>query len=365
MKNVPRILFAGGGTGGHVYPAIAIADAVRALEPAAAIAFAGTKDRLEWHAVPKAGYPIHPITVQGFHRKQPLRNLTFPMKLAKGIIQSWSLVGAFDPDVVVGTGGYVAGPVLFAAHRRGRPIVLQEQNAFPGVTNKLLGKYAHTINLAFSDAEKYFEASRCRLRGNPTRKSLQQIDLVAARRHFEVSEKDNVLLVFGGSLGSAALNAAMEQHLDTLLADPASVIIWQTGSGYFDAVRSRVKDHPRLRLMKYIDVMDLAYGVADLVLARAGAITCSELMITGTPAILVPSPNVAEDHQTNNARSMADAGAAVLLPESELTVRLPAEVASLLGDEARLAEMVQKTQALARPHAAEEIAASVLEIART
>lgn len=363
-SSIPRILFAGGGTGGHVYPAIAIADAVRALEPEAAIAFAGTQDRLEWRAVPKAGYPIHPITVQGFHRKQPLRNVAFPLKLAKGIMQSWSLVGAFDPDVVVGTGGYVAGPVLFAAHRRGRPIVLQEQNAFPGVTNKLLGKYAHTINLAFSDAERYFDARRCKLRGNPTRKSLQQIDLNAARRRFEVSESNQVLLVFGGSLGSAALNAAMEQHLDALLADPSVVIIWQTGSGYHEAVRNRVIDHPRLRLMKYIDVMDLAYGAADLVLARAGAITCSELMVTGTPAILVPSPNVAEDHQTSNARSMADAGAAVLLPETKLAARLTEEVKTLLGDKGRLAEMVRKTRALARPHAAEEIAASVLEIAR-
>lgn len=361
-KRAPRILLAGGGTGGHIYPAIAIADAVRARVPEAAIAFAGTRDRLEWRAVPQAGYPIHPITVQGFHRNQPLRNLAFPFKLAKGLAQSWSLVGAFDPDVVVGTGGYVAGPVLYAAHRRNRPIVVQEQNAFPGITNKLLGRYAHTIHLAFPEAEKYFDASRCRLSGNPTRKSLQTIDVAAARRHFGIPEDAKGLLVFGGSLGSAAFNATMERHLEALLADASLVILWQTGSAYYDAVRGRIADHPRLRLMPYIDAMDAAYGAADLAMTRAGAITCSELMVTGTPAILIPSPNVAEDHQTNNARSMEKAGAARFLPEADLRDRLPHEVMQLMGDETRRREMATAARALARPHAAEDIARSILAI---
>ncbi len=358
----PRILLAGGGTGGHIYPAIAIADAIRARAPEAALAFAGTRDRLEWRVVPKAGYPIHPITVQGFHRKQPLRNLAFPFKLAQGLAQSWALIGAFDPDIVVGTGGYVAGPVLYAAHRRNRPIVVQEQNAYPGITNKMLGKHAHTIHLAFPEAEKYFDAGRCRLSGNPTRKSLQQIDVGAARRHFGVPEGAKVLLVFGGSLGSAAFNAAMELHLESLLADASRMILWQTGSGYYEAVRARVADHPRLRLMPYIDEIDAAYGAADLAVARAGAITCSELMVTGTPAILVPSPNVAEDHQTKNARSMEHAGAALLLPEAALRDRLPHEVESLMGDEARRHEMASAARSLARPHAADDIARSILEI---
>jgi UDP-N-acetylglucosamine--N-acetylmuramyl-(pentapeptide) pyrophosphoryl-undecaprenol N-acetylglucosamine transferase len=362
IGKAPRILIAGGGTGGHVYPAIAIADALRVQAEEIAIAFAGTQDRLEWRAVPQAGYPIHPITVQGFHRKQPMRNLAFPFKLARGLMQSWSLVGAFDPDVVVGTGGFVAGPVLYAAHRRNRPVVIQEQNAFPGITNKLLGRYARRIHLAFSAAERYFDASRCRLSGNPTRASLRQIDRQAARRAFEIPEGSRVLLVFGGSLGSAAINAAMEKHLAELLEDPTGLVIWQTGSGYFDDVRSRVADHPQLRLLKYIENMDQAYGAADLALVRAGALTCSELMVTGTPAILAPSPNVAEDHQTQNARSMEAAGAARMVPDEALLERLPGEVRRLLNDEPGRREMAKAALALARPHAARDIARDILEM---
>lgn len=364
MSKSPRILFAGGGTGGHVYPAIAIADAIRRLVPEAAIAFAGTKDRLEWTAVPKAGYAIHPITIQGFHRGQMSRNLSFPFKLAKGLMQSWSLVGAFDPDVVVGTGGYVAGPVLYAGHLRKRPIVVQEQNAFPGVTNKLLGKYAHTVHLAFPDAKKYFNADRCVLSGNPTRQMLQHGTKQQGLQHFEIPDGSRVLLMFGGSLGSAALNAAMEKGITQLLQDESLYVIWQTGSGYFDKLDQRIEKHPRLRLLKYIDRMDLAYAVADLVLGRAGAITCSELMVTGAPAVLVPSPNVAEDHQTKNAQSMEEAGAALLLPERDLQNDWVQVVVDLLQDDARRGKMVAAAKSLARPEAADTIAKSILEIAK-
>ncbi len=356
----PRILLAGGGTGGHVYPAIAIADAIRRKVPEAAIAFAGTQDKLEWRAVPKAGYEIHPITIQGFHRKQMSRNLAFPFKLVKGLMQSWSLVGAFDPDVVVGTGGYVAGPVLYAAHLRKRPIVVQEQNAFPGVTNKLLGKYARIIHLAFSDASSYFNEDRCALSGNPTRQILQHGTREEALAHFDIPAEASVLLMFGGSLGSAALNAAMEDKIKRLLEDESRYIIWQTGSAYYDALEKRVKDHPRLCLLKYIDRMDLAYAVADLVLARAGAITCSELMVTGSPAVLVPSPNVAEDHQTKNAQSMEKAGAAVLLPESELQGSWEEQVTGLLKDKKGRTKMAEAARVLGRPEAADTIAASIL-----
>ncbi|MEZ4699775.1 MAG: undecaprenyldiphospho-muramoylpentapeptide beta-N-acetylglucosaminyltransferase [Rhodothermales bacterium] len=364
MKNerAPRVLFAGGGSGGHVYPAIAIADAVRALEPKAAVAFAGTEDRLEWKAVPQAGYAIHPITVQGFHRKQPLRNLGFPFKVTKGFLQSLGLVRAFDPDVVIGTGGYVAGPVLLAARLLGRPIVIQEQNAFPGVTNKLLGKMATTIHLAFPEATRFFDAKRCVISGNPTRGSLVGVDRGEARRFYDLPETARTLLVFGGSLGSAALNAAMEDHLGRLLAEPDVCVIWQTGSLYYERVNARVELHPRLRLLKYIDRMDMAYAAADAVLSRAGAITCSELMITGTPAILVPSPNVAEDHQTPNARSMADAGAARFLPEKELPERLADEALGLLRDDAGRQAMREAMLGLARPDAARAIARQVLDL---
>ena len=363
MQRAPRILFAGGGTGGHVYPAIAVADAIRSLEPEAAVAFAGTRERMEWEAVPKAGYPIYPITVVGLQRKLTARNLAFPFKLVRGFAQSWDLVGAFDADVVVGTGGFVAGPVLLAASLRGRPIVLQEQNAYAGLTNRLLARRAAEIHVAFPEAERAFPEGKSVLSGNPTRPELRTASRVEARRFFDVPEDAPVLLVFGGSLGSLALNAAMEAHLEALLADANTYVLWQTGARYFDRLRARVAAHPRLRLMKYIDRMDLAYAAADAVLCRAGAVTCSELMVTGTPAVLVPSPNVAEDHQTKNAQSMAGAGAAVLLPESELDRALVREARALLGDAPRRAAMAAAARALARPDAAERIARAVLHLA--
>lgn len=362
MTRAPRILFAGGGTGGHVYPAIAIADAVRALEPEAAIAFAGTQDHLEWVAVPRAGYAIHPITISGFHRKQLLRNVSFPLKLAQGLYQSWRLVDDFDADVAVGTGGYVAGPVLLAASLRGRPVVVQEQNAYAGMTNKLLAKRATHIHIAFPEAKAWFPAEKCRLSGNPTRAELLGVDRAAARAAFDVPEGASLLLVFGGSLGSLALNTAMEKHLAALLADETVYAIWQTGKLYYERIQGRVQAHPRLRLLQYIDRMDLAYAAADLVLCRAGAITCSELMVTGTPAILVPSPNVAEDHQTKNAQSMETAGAAVLVPETNLDETLTTTLPALLNDADRRRQMAEAARAIAKPDAAEHIARDVLRL---
>ena len=281
MKRAPRILLAGGGTGGHVYPAIAIADAIRALVPEAALAFAGTQDHLEWDAMPKAGYAIHPITVSGFHRKQPWRNLSFPFKLIKGLAQSWQLIGDFDADVAVGTGGYVSGPVLMAASLRGRPVVVQEQNAYAGVTNRLLAKRAAQIHIAFSEAKQAFPPEKCRLSGNPTRAELRHADRAVARAAFEAPGEASLLLVLGGSLGSLALNTAMETHLASLLADDNVYVVWQTGRIYYERLRARVPQHPRLRLLQYIDRMDLAYAAADVALCRAGAITCSELMHSG------------------------------------------------------------------------------------
>lgn len=362
-QSLPRFLFAAGGTGGHVYPAVAIADAIKALEPRAAIEFAGTRERMEWEAVPKAGYAIHAITVVGFHRKQMLRNVSFPFKLLKGFSQSWGLVKGFDPNVVVGTGGFVAGPVLLAASLQKRPIALQEQNAFAGVTNKLLGKRASQIHIAFPEAKAYFPAEKCILNGNPTRTELQGVDRVEGRAFFDIPKDAHVLFMFGGSLGSAALNAVLADQLEAVLADESRYVIWQTGKLYYDRYRERIADHPRLRLLKYVDRMDLAYAASDLVLSRAGAITCSELMVTGTPAILVPSPNVAEDHQTQNAKSLVDAGAAVLLPEPKLASDLVETIETTLHYADKRHQMRTALRTLARPDAAKEIARHLLNLA--
>ena len=358
-----RILVAGGGTGGHAYPALAIAGAIHDLAPESVIEFAGTTDHIEWRVVPEAGYTIHPITVSPLHRKLTVRNLAFPFKLVKGLIQSLSLVRRFDPDVVVGTGGYVAGPVLWAAASRGIPIVLQEQNAFAGKTNKLLGPKATQVHIAFEDARKWFPGVDCRMSGNPVRKELTEPARAEGLKEFGVDADKKVVLVFGGSLGSAALNRVMLAKYLELLEDPGLFVIWQTGSGYYDRYSEQVAKHERLRLLKYIDRMDLAYAAADLVVCRSGASTCSELALTGTPAILVPSPNVAEDHQTYNARSLADDGAAVLLPEPEMDDAIVQTVRSLLADVEARERMSAEMKRLARPNAAETIARDILELA--
>ncbi|HHP7239189.1 undecaprenyldiphospho-muramoylpentapeptide beta-N-acetylglucosaminyltransferase [Longibacter sp.] len=365
MARPPHILIAGGGTGGHVYPAIAIADAITARRPEARVVFAGTEDRLEATAVPNAGYALHPITVSGFQRDLSLQNLSFPVQLAKGLIQSWRLVGAIEPDVAVGTGGYVSGPVLLAAWLRRRPIVIQEQNAYAGVTNRLLSMLASHIHLAFDEARDWVPTGRATVSGNPTRASLLQADATEARDTLDIPAGALVLLVFGGSLGSEALNTALEGSLSTLLDDPQVHVIWQTGSRYYSAISERVADHPRLRLLKYIERMDLAYAAADLALCRSGAITCSELMVTGTPAVLVPSPNVVADHQTKNARAMERVGAARVLREPDLEAHVADVVRELLGDAGVRRDMADAARREARPEAADRIAADVLALADT
>ena len=356
------MLLAGGGTGGHVYPAIAIADAIRTLEPSASVMFAGTRERMEWQAVPRAGYAIFPISVSALHREISLRTAAFPFRLMKGFVESWGLVRDFDADVAVGTGGYVSAPVLLAANLQGRHTLIQEQNAYAGLTNRVLGKRASRIHIAFPEAGKHFDPARTVLSGNPVRKELAGGSRQEALSHFDLPAGARVVLVFGGSLGSRAINDAVEKHLDALLRAENRYLVWQTGNQYYDAIRSRLTGHPRLRLLEYLDRMDLAYAAADLVVCRAGAITCSELMLTGSAAVLVPSPNVAEDHQTKNARSMSEGGAAELLPEVHLDEQLEGVVDALLADDERRAMMSAAARRMARPDAALEIARDVLNL---
>ena len=368
----PRVLFACGGTGGHVYPAIAIADAVRAERPRAAIAFAGTRDRMEWAAVPRAGYPIHAVTVSGFQRGLTAgalrRNAAFPFRLAAGLRDSLRLVGAFDADVVVGTGGYVSGPVGLAAVLRRRPLVIQEQNATAGVTNRLLARAASRVFVGFEAA--LADLPGATVAGNPVRADLVAASATpearsAARAALGLAPDAHVLLVTGGSLGAAPLNRAVAAGLGTLLAQPDVAVVWAAGTRFYDAVRASAPVHERLHLVPYLDRMDLAYAAADLAVARSGATTCSELAATGTPSILVPSPNVTADHQTRNAAALADAGAAVLLPEPRLAAEFEATVAALLADPARRATMRTACAAVARPDAAREIARAALALAGT
>lgn len=364
----PRVLLAGGGTGGHVYPAIAIAEAIRTQCPEAVIAFAGTRERLEWQAVPAAGFPIYPIRAIAWPRRFSSELIRVPGKLAQGLAESVRLIRSFDPDVIVGTGGYVSAPVLLAAQWMGRPFVLQEQNAFPGLTNRLLGRWAAHVYVAFQEACAYFPADRCVLRGNPVRASLGQVSRMGARRQLGLPADAQVLLVLGGSLGSMVLNEALLEALPALLERPSLHLVWQTGRVHYERVQQGLEAigqpvRQRVRLFPYIEDIAVAYAAADLVLCRAGALTCSELMVTGRPAILVPATRVAADHQRRNAESMERAGAARHLPEAELAQRLTTEVGMLLADATRRAAMGARAQRMARREAAAQIAAEVLTLA--
>lgn len=362
-QDAPRILMVGGGTGGHAYPAISIADSLREISPRAVVEFAGSRSNIEWRIVPESGYAIHHVSVRGLQRRLTLKNLTLPFVVSKGLMEAHALIRHFDADAVVGTGGYVALPVIIAARALGRPVILQEQNAFMGLTNRIGKRFADRIHVAFQEAVPEGMGDRCRLTGNPVRTSLTKPTREEARAHFDLQEAQKVVFMTGGSLGSQAMNEAMASCVRTLLARRGTAVIWQTGERYFERFKESAPEHAGLRLLKYVTRMDMAYNAADLVVCRAGASTCSELMLTGSPSLLIPSPNVAEDHQTRNARSLEKAGAAHLLPESELKERFRTVITTMLDDSVRLERMGREARRLARPDAARDIARDVLELA--
>lgn len=357
-----RVMIAAGGTGGHVYPAISIADALKAKMEQVEIAFVGTKTHMEWTAVPKAGYQIHPIWVSGLQRRFTLSNLLFPLKLMVSLIQSFWLLKRLKPAVMISCGGYVAGPVGWMASRFGIPVMIQEQNSYPGVTNRMLASSAQRIFTAFPDAEDFFPPKKVRMVGNPTRKNLVQTKPSKARSLFSFSEDRSVLLVLGGSLGAKSINEAMLHSLETLHDHAGLYIIWQCGKRYIDALSQNIdiEEYPRLRLHAYLNDMPAAYAAADLVVSRAGASSCSELMVTGKPSILIPSPHVAGDHQTMNARSMQEQGAAEMLSDEEAKDTLTELVTRLLADQEQLRRMNDATLAMAKPFAAKHIAEEIL-----
>ncbi|TVQ01745.1 MAG: undecaprenyldiphospho-muramoylpentapeptide beta-N-acetylglucosaminyltransferase [Balneolaceae bacterium] len=357
-----RVLMAAGGTGGHVYPAIAIADAIGRLRPDTEIRFVGTRDRMEWKAVPRYGYKIKSIWISGLHRRFTIQNLLFPLKLVVSVIQSYFVLKTFKPDVVIACGGFASGPIGWAAAKLGIPLILQEQNSFPGVTNRMLGKHAALIFTAFENATSHFPEQKVQLTGNPVRSRLFITDRNDALKAFDFSPDSPVLLILGGSGGALALNEAMIKYLDELHNLCNLQIIWQSGEKYADGIRDRIRisNYPNLRLMEFIDDMPSAYGAADLVVTRAGAGTCSELMNIGQPAILVPSPNVAGDHQTKNAQSLVNAGAAELLIEEHLDQDFANTIKNLIQNRDKLVEMSNAMKSLARPDAADVIAKDIL-----
>lgn len=360
----PRILIAAGGTGGHVYPAIAIADAIKNENADSEILFVGTKDHMEWKAVPKAGYKIKSVWISGFHRRLTLKNMLFPLKLVTSIIQSFGIVSSFKPQVMVSCGGYAAGPVGWVAGKRGVKVVIQEQNSFPGVTNRMLAKFASRIFTAFKEAAKYLPSDKIVESGNPTRNTLDKVEKKVGLNSFNFDDSKPVLMVLGGSGGARSINEAVKENLDKL---SDLQVIWQCGSRYIDALMKEVdlENNKNIRLTAFIDNMPEAYAAADLIVSRAGASSCSEFMMTGKPSVLIPSPNVAGDHQTQNAQSMVDAGASELLKDADAVNALPELVHSLIKNQEKLKEMNKAALKLAKPDAAKMIAKEILELAKS
>jgi UDP-N-acetylglucosamine--N-acetylmuramyl-(pentapeptide) pyrophosphoryl-undecaprenol N-acetylglucosamine transferase len=360
----PRILIAAGGTGGHVYPAIAIADAIKNENADSEILFVGTKDHMEWKAVPKAGYKIKSVWISGFHRRLTLKNMLFPLKLVTSIVQSFGIVSSFKPQVMVSCGGYAAGPVGWVAGKRGVKVVIQEQNSFPGVTNRMLAKFASRIFTAFKEAAKYLPSDKIVESGNPTRNTLDKVEKKVGLNSFNFDNSKPVLMVLGGSGGAKTINDAIKENLEKL---SDLQVIWQCGSRYIDALMKEVdlENNKNIHLTAFIDNMPEAYAAADLIVSRAGASSCSEFMMTGKPSVLIPSPNVAGDHQTQNAQSMVDAGASELLKDADAVNALPELVHSLIKNQEKLKEMNKAALRLAKPDAAKMIAKEILELAKS
>jgi len=359
-----RFLLAAGGTGGHVYPAIAIAEALKETSPDSEFLFVGTRDRMEWETVPHYGFPIKSIWISGFHRSFTLKNLLFPVKLFISLIQSLRIINAFKPDVVISCGGFASGPIGWVAAKSGIPLILQEQNSYPGVTTKLLAKYASIIFTAYDHAAQYLPAEKIILSGNPVRTVIGKPDVAEALATFNFRSDRPTLLVLGGSGGAKAINNAMSTHIDKLHNEMELQIIWQCGKNYLDELLDRVNtsQYPNLRLQAYIQDMSSAYRAADLVVTRSGAGTCSELMNLGQPAILIPSPNVAGDHQKKNAEAIASFYAAVLIDESQIEKELADIVAETILNEEKLLEMQKAMLKLAKPNAAKTISKEILAL---
>jgi len=339
MKRRPRVVISGGGTGGHIFPALSIADVLRRRLDAE-ILFVGAENRMEMTRVPDAGYRIIGLPVAGFDRRRLWRNISVLAKLSKSLRLSRKIIKDFKPDIAIGVGGYASGPTLKAAQRAGIPTLLQEQNSFAGVTNKLLGKKAAKICVAYDGMERFFPADRIVKTGNPIRKALLEAtkSVKEARESFGLDPERPTLLVVGGSLGALTLNESMENGIRRI-ADKGIQVIWQTGKNFGDRGPAAAKGIKGVVVTSFISDMASAYKAANLVVGRAGAGSISELQVLGKPAILVPSPNVAEDHQTHNARALSERGAAVLVTDAEARDRLIGTVLDLIGDRQRLDKM--------------------------
>lgn len=363
-----KIMISGGGTGGHIFPALAIADAIRGLEPHADILFVGARGRMEMEKVPAAGYPIEGLWITGLDRKNLLRNILFPFKLGSSLLKSYRLIKKIKPDIAIGVGGFASGPLLEMASRLGIPILIQEQNSYAGLTNKILARKADMICVAFDGMEKYFPGDKLEITGNPVRQALLESNWTrdTARKELRISSDKKVVLSLGGSLGARTLNQMFEQNTDTIASQSNIHFIWQYGALYEEECSGcETARLSNVSAVKFIDDMALMYAAADLVVARAGALTLTELAALSKAALLIPSPNVAEDHQTKNAMKLVEGGAADILKDSEAVSLGIGRMVELVHTEMELDRLRRNIKSFYRPGAAQNIARKVINIIGT
>ncbi|MES2863485.1 MAG: undecaprenyldiphospho-muramoylpentapeptide beta-N-acetylglucosaminyltransferase [Bacteroidota bacterium] len=359
---IKRFIISGGGTGGHIYPAISIANELKAQFPDAEFLFVGAKDKMEMQKVPLAGYKIEGLWISGLHRKLTLHNAMFPIKLTSSLLKSYTILRKFKPDVVIGTGGFASGAVLKVASMLRIPTVIQEQNSFPGITNKLLAKKADAICVAYENLERFFPKDKMHLTGNPVRQDLIE---VASKKdeaiaHFNLDANKKTLLILGGSLGARRLNQLIEKDLDFLLG-LGFQIIWQCGKHYLiDYAKHSEKDN--VQVTAFIDRMDLVYAAADIVISRSGASSVSELCIVGKPVIFIPSPNVSEDHQTKNAKAIVDKGGALMIKEPDLESEFNLVFEALAKDKGKQESLIENIKKLALPNATKDIVEEIKKL---
>jgi len=365
-KGALKVIISGGGTGGHIYPAIAIAHALKELAPDTEFLFVGAKGRMEMEKVPEAGYKIKGLWISGFQRSLSPRNLLFPVKLLYSMYKARKIVQAFQPNIVVGVGGYASGPTLKAAQHFEVPTVIQEQNSYAGVTNKLLAEQASIVCVAYEGLENYFPAEKLVVTGNPVRKDILDISgkKEEAAKFFKLDPNKKTILVIGGSLGARTINESIDEGFDKIIRKNVQ-LIWQTGKNYYKIAKKADFRHQtnNIRIVDFIKRMDLAYAMADIVVSRAGALSISELCLVHKPAILVPSPNVAEDHQTKNANALSEKGAAIVVKDTESRTVLVDKALELLTNEPAKALLITNIKGLGRPNAARDIAVQILRVA--
>lgn len=366
MEKELRVIISGGGTGGHIFPAVSIANAVKAMRPDAKILFVGAIGRMEMQRVPAAGYEIKGLPICGFDRKNLLKNVKVLYKIWKSQRMAKKIIKDFRPQVAVGVGGYASGPTLNKAAAMGIPCLIQEQNSYAGVTNKLLAKKAEKICVAYEGMERFFPAEKIILTGNPVRQALLETTITRddAIRSFGLDPKKKTILLVGGSLGARTINESMLRHLD-LIKESGLQFIWQTGKFYSAEIAERLKgqDLPNLKVTDFITDMGAAYRAADLVISRAGASSISEFCLIGKPVILVPSPNVAEDHQTKNALALSTRDAAIYIKDAEAPDTLLQTAIETVNDDAKLKSLSENVLKLALPDSANIIAKEVINLA--